>query len=200
MARRAYVKIKDNNRNWEKLKKSFKQAGNKYVVTGITNAAGGEVLTYANTNEFGATIKPRSYTVTNYKQLNKAGTGFNKKGRFVKKEKSNFAETFEASHNGYQIPSRPFMRHYFDNNIDNLTKFASKAFRKLLANPESMSVDQVLNAIGLYAQNGVKDSIRTAHSWAVPNAPSTIRQKGSDKPLIDHSIMINSVTYELRRG
>lgn len=32
-----------------------------------------------------------------------------------------------------------------------------------------------------------------------PNAPSTIRQKGSSKPLIDTASMMNSITYAVRK-
>lgn len=193
------ITIKDARNKFDKLRKQLKDMnGRTNVVVGITSAAGGEVMTYANANEFGAHIKPRSFSVTTYKQVNKSGTGYNKKGRFVKASKANFAETHQASHNGYNIPARPFMRTYYDENMEKIARFAESRFLRVLADND-LTIDGAFNAIGLFVQNGIKKQIRTASQWATPNARSTIRKKGSSKPLIDHGIMINSVTFDIRK-
>jgi hypothetical protein len=43
----------------------------------------------------------------------------------------------------------------------------------------------------------VQETIRNAKSWAVPNAPETIEQKGSSSPLIDTGRMVGAVRYEV---
>jgi len=58
--------------------------------------------------------------------------------------------------------------------------------------------EKPLEDVGLYAQSKVKNYF-LRNGWA-PNAPSTIKKKGSDKPLIDSSAMRNSITFVIRGG
>lgn len=94
------------------------------------------------------------------------------------------------------IPARPFMRNYVDNNTDRLIRFMANGVTQIsLGNATTMGL---LNALGLEMQNGIKRSI-TGGDFA-PNAPYTIQKKGSNKPLIDTGIMLNSVTFAIRNA
>ena len=75
------------------------------------------------------------------------------------------------------IPSRPFMRKSVDDNKDEISG------RK--------TAEQVFKEIGLFQKGLIQKKI-TDGSFE-PNAPSTIRQKKSDKPLIDTGRMRQSV-------
>lgn len=189
MARRRTI-IRDDRRGFDDLRRELRQlAGRQHVVIGITHEAGGEVLEYANANEFG-------------------------------------------TRDGH-IPSRPFMRTYYDTNLKKIGDFAANQFLKMITQ-RGISVTATFESIGLYVQNGVKGQIRNSPKWAKPNAPYTVYKKlmknraavgryvgmklhdrgehhyvskilaqsgpSGTKPLIDHGIMINSVTFDIRRG
>ncbi len=96
-----------------------------------------------------------------------------------------------------RIPSRPFMRKTADDAERPLGAFAQGLARNVLRG--SMTANQVLDGLGLWYQARVRSTIRSASSWAVPNAPSTIAMKGSSKPLIDHAVMIGAINYEKTR-
>ena len=197
MARR--VTVIDKRHGLDDLKRQLKDARRTNVVIGITHAAGGEVLTYANSNEFGATIKGRSGTVTMIRSPRTHKLVKHQKAMTSKASWAYYANDYAVQYKGHKIPSRPFMRTYYDENLKKIGDFAANQFLRYFTTNQG-SIDQVFSAIGLFVQNGIKNQIRTAKQWAVPNAPSTIRAKGSDKPLIDHGIMINNVTFDIRRG
>lgn len=58
------------------------------------------------------------------------------------------------------------------------------------------SAEQVLKEIGIFQKDLIQDKIESG-SFA-PNAASTIRQKGSSKPLIDTGRMRQSVDYVIK--
>jgi hypothetical protein len=58
-----------------------------------------------------------------------------------------------------------------------------------------LNIRQLLNQIGILAQGDVQDSI-VSGNW-VRNAPSTIKQKGSSRPLIDTGAMRQAVTWAI---
>jgi hypothetical protein len=98
------------------------------------------------------------------------------------------------------IPSRPFMRRTADQERRSL-RTANGQFALLIKQMISrrLNPNQVLNAVGLYYQSKVRETIRTSKSWAVPNSPLTIKMKKSSTPLIDHGILIGAVNYEKSR-
>ena len=90
-----------------------------------------------------------------------------------------------------RTPSRPFMRNSVDDNADKISNFC-KSKLKGIANG-SENAEMVLKAIGAMQVGLVQKTIREGDF--VPNAPSTIARKGSDKPLIDTGLMRQSVHY-----
>ena len=95
------------------------------------------------------------------------------------------------------IPKRPYMRRTADTSEGALKAVTTKWAKMLVGG--TMTVDQVLHSLGQYYKMRIQGTIRNASSWATPLAPSTIRQKGSTKILIDQGILISTIDYELER-
>lgn len=95
------------------------------------------------------------------------------------------------------IPARPFMRKTADDAERPLGGFASGLARNVLNG--RMTANQVLDGLGVWYQARIRATVRSSQSWAAPNAPSTIKAKGSSVPLIDHSVMVGAINYEKTR-
>lgn len=87
------------------------------------------------------------------------------------------------------IPARPFMD-ALSKNQDQLYQFSGQALQSL------GTAREVAEAVGSKAKSMIQDAIRDG-DWA-PNAPSTIKKKGSDKPLIDTGTMRQGV--QIKQG
>ena len=92
------------------------------------------------------------------------------------------------------IPARPFMKQSFENHEDEL-RAACERVNAALAS--SKSVEQALDALGVAIKGLVQTEI--VDGGFTENAPSTIKKKGSDKPLIDTGTMRQSVNYVVKR-
>lgn len=150
---------------------------------------GTPVAMIAMIQEFGATIQRDAGQVTIYRSMNKSGTGFLRKGRFVSKAKANFASTH--AHGAYEIviPPRPFFRTMIAQNSATWAPTAAKLLQ------QGKSTDDVLNLMGELIAGQLRASIIAMKT--PPNAPSTIRNKGFDDPLVDTGHMLNSVDFEV---
>lgn len=93
------------------------------------------------------------------------------------------------------IPARPFMRQTIENHVDELTKYCQSMAKSV---KNRGSADEVLQGIGEHLVKMVRDEIENGEFE--PNAPSTIRRKGSDKPLIDTGQMKDAVRYFIIEG
>ncbi len=91
-------------------------------------------------------------------------------------------------------PSRPFLRQSVDDNKDKISAMCERA-AKDLAN--GGSAEQGLKKLGAFGVSLVQEKIRNGSFK--PNAESTIKAKGSDKPLIDTGQMRQSVHYVIRQ-
>ena len=88
-------------------------------------------------------------------------------------------------------PPRPFFRR--------MVKEKSPEWPEAIGNlltSTGYDVDKTLNLAGEAISGQLKQSINDLTS--PPLAPSTIARKGHAKPLIDTSVMINSVSYEVK--
>lgn len=121
------------------------------------------------------------------------------KGRNVKVGIMGEGEVLEyAMYNEFgtsRIPARPFMQQTFDNNKAEIDKFIDFLGDQILNGKGN--ADRALRLIGETYQLKVQQTIRDAKSWAVPNNPKTVEQKGSSSPLIDQGRMIGAVRYEI---
>jgi hypothetical protein len=95
-----------------------------------------------------------------------------------------------------RIPSRPFMATTADRYREQTLIVAQNIVGQVI--DLKYSVNTALARLGAWYQAQVQKTIRDAKEWAVPNAPGTIRQKGSSSPLIDTGRMIGAVRYEVK--
>ena len=91
------------------------------------------------------------------------------------------------------IPERSFMRTAVFENKGSINKLIKGLAVKITDG--AMGRDKALGIIGEYVKGLIKNRIRSGPF--VPNAPETIRRKGSSKPLIDTGQLINSIDWEL---
>lgn len=92
------------------------------------------------------------------------------------------------------IPSRPFLRKSVDENEDKIKSFLKSKKNDIV---NGTSADQILKEIGLFQKDLIQEKI-TEGDFA-PNAPATIKKKGSSKPLIDTGRMRQSVNYVIQQ-
>lgn len=93
-----------------------------------------------------------------------------------------------------EIPSRPFLRQTMEKNQDNIKAFCGE---KVQGIAEGGTAEDALKQLGVYGKGLVQAQIR--EGTFKPNAPSTIRKKKSDKPLIDTGKMRQSVNYVVKQ-
>jgi len=91
-------------------------------------------------------------------------------------------------------PSRPFLRQTVDDNKEKINEACTRAAKQLANNGNA---EQGLKVLGAYGVKLVQEKIR--HGNFKPNAPSTIKMKGSAQPLIDTGQMRQSVHYVIRK-
>ena len=163
------VVISDNRADWDRFIRGLQQVahGPKAVVTGVQEGTSAE----------------GGVSVADYAATNEFGATIRRTG-----ENGPIRPTI--------IPERPFMRLYFDNNLEKIGRFSENALTQAMFG--RVTVNQAFTAIGLFTQKGLRAQIRRSQDY-VPNAPSTIKIKGSDKPLIDHAILLNNINFEIRR-
>lgn len=91
------------------------------------------------------------------------------------------------------IPERPFLSLAIRNNRGAYRNAMRTSALKILMGETGMRT--VLSKLGIKAQGDIQAEIVSLS--APPNAPSTIRQKGSSNPLIDSGQMRQSVTWKI---
>lgn len=136
-------------------------------------------------HEFGAEINHPGGT--NYGYASKAAADRNEV-RFLK-DGAGYAVLGVTQPHKINIPARPWLSPGVDaSNLEYV-----KLIEDGVANGDTM--DQTLNRVGVVAVASVQrymTELRTP-----PNAPSTIKRKGSSNPLIDSGAMRQSVTYKI---
>lgn len=102
------------------------------------------------------------------------------------------ADLAEKLHFGTaEIPARPFIEDGLEMNRAEI----KKAFKKELERIKDTGRAN-LDRLGVLAVSKVKELVRSGYyKGTVPNAPLTIKLKGSDTPLIDGANMIESLCY-----
>lgn len=91
-------------------------------------------------------------------------------------------------------PSRPFLRMSVDDNQDKINSMCKSLAGEIAGGG---TAEQTLKKLGAFGVSLVQEKI--GNGTFVPNAPSTIKKKGSDKPLIDTGKMRQSVKYVIRK-
>lgn len=171
-------------------KKSYGQ-DKSGIERGEPYESGIPVAAMAALQEFGGTfeVPPRRQKI--YRSISKDGS-FKKSGRFVKKRSANFETEHSVGSYTVTIPSRPFMRNAIEKNRDRWGALLSTNLKKT-----GGDLDKALNLTAEKISSQIQDEIRDM--MTPPNAQSTVRKKGRDKPLIDTGHMLNSVGYEVSK-
>lgn len=91
-------------------------------------------------------------------------------------------------------PARPFLRMSVDDNEDKIKAMCEKQKQSIA---KGGSAEASLKQLGVFGKGLVQEKIGSG--TFAPNAPSTIRKKGSDKPLIDTGKMRQSVNFVIRK-
>lgn len=89
-------------------------------------------------------------------------------------------------------PPRPFMRKSVDENEEKIISFGQLQTKRLT---KGATAQEILTALGVMQKGLVQEKI--VDGDFEPNAPSTIKKKGSDKPLIDTGHMRRSVNFAI---
>ncbi len=92
-------------------------------------------------------------------------------------------------------PARPFMRKSVDDNASSINS-ACKSLLQSITKGEKTAKD-VYQTLGNMQKGLIQDKITSGEF--TPNAPSTIRRKKSDKPLIDTGRMRQSVSFVIKK-
>ena len=91
------------------------------------------------------------------------------------------------------IPERPFFRNALAESERGVSNILAKGI-----DTKKMVVDERLaGRVGEYVQGKIRDSITALKE--PPNAPETVRRKGSSDPLMDTGTLRNSVAWEVER-
>ena len=97
---------------------------------------------------------------------------------------------------GWHIPPRPFITDWFDENEAALRSKLTVLMQSVVAGKRTR--DQVLQIMGAYCVGQIQ--ARMAESIPPPNAPSTIKQKGSSTTLINSGQLRSAVSFDVREG
>ena len=92
------------------------------------------------------------------------------------------------------IPARPFFKQSYENHRDELQNICARAAKSVISGGPA---DKALDMIGAFTTGLVQEEILNGNF--APNAPSTIKRKGSDVPLIDTGEMRQSIHHVKRR-
>ncbi len=90
-------------------------------------------------------------------------------------------------------PERPFIRTTHDEKEQTINNYIDQGVDQIFAG--NMKVVELLSKTGVMVQAFIKSKINAITDPR--NAPSTIAEKGSSKPLIDTGQMRNSVNFEV---
>lgn len=89
------------------------------------------------------------------------------------------------------IPSRPFFRSFQWNKGNILKELCKKMFNSCVKG-DIKPID-AYKRVGRYCKSAITDSLLNG-SWQ-PNAPSTVKLKGSDRPLVDTGNLLNCIGF-----
>ena len=90
------------------------------------------------------------------------------------------------------IPARPFVSDCAEKNARQIQEAQKRLVYRVYQG--SLSADGALAQLGAWYVNVQKGHI--LHGGWTPNAPATIKRKGSNKPLVDTGQLVNTVDWE----
>lgn len=161
------VKVKVKQNGIAKLKKFLQEGGHLFVG-------------YTERHKYDAIDKPFYAAVG--RKISITGERFGKPRRFgVTKEKSAFQVASYNEYGGWNRPPRPFIAKCVRENEQDWKKFVIKKAK----NAQSMA--SILWSLGPKVKMDLSDTVKKFST--PPNAPSTIKMKGFNNPLVDSGNM-----------
>jgi hypothetical protein len=97
----------------------------------------------------------------------------------------------------WQSPPRPVIEPAIENSKEVIAKQLQKVVTTALDGKDPTAEMQ---KAGMLGQNIVRDWFTNPNNGWAPNAPATIKEKGSDKPLIDTGELRKAITYVISDG
>lgn len=190
------VTTKDTDIGYEAIIRRIKKVGHLEVAVGVmgSKAIKGGAMTQVDLaiiHEYGATIQHPGGTSFGFKKKGDIKKG---KVRFLKKGEGVISLGKTGSHT-ITIPPRPAHAIAFDENKKDLQKHKKRLFDDYVMGKTALK--QALSSLGQIHSTNIKNAIQAGDKLE-PNAPSTIRKKGSDKPLFDTGNMLRAITHKVR--
>lgn len=136
-------------------------------------------------HEFGAEINHPGGTSYGYKTKKDAEDG---KVRFLIKGEG-FMELGETGPHVINIPARPWLQTGVEEGMDEYLEIIEDGLA------DGLDKDTILEQVGNMAVGFVRQKIIDVKT--PPNAPSTIKKKGSSNPLVDKGVLGQSVSFLL---
>ena len=159
-------RVIDRDRGWKELKRRLPKAKGAHVSIGIHNREGSERKKSGD-----PTTGSKVPTLLEVAWWNEFGT-FTGAGKV-------------------HVPERSYIRSTHDKKVRIVKKMIRKFHDRILQG--KMTVHKALSIIGHYIEKEVKQKIVDIRK--PPNAPSTIKQKGSSNPLIDTGQLHQGITH-----
>lgn len=94
----------------------------------------------------------------------------------------------------WHIPPRPVLEPAVEANKDRIARPLQRAVTAGLKG-DDLRMDQELEKAGIVAENAAKRWFENPENGWPPNAPATVKAKGSDSPLIDTGEMRKAITH-----
>ena len=154
---------------------------------GATYPDGTPVAQIAAVQEWGGEIDVPARTQDLHFKQGKNGEVGN---RFVKKNKADFVQTVTIPAHKIVIPPRPFFRKMIWAQSKGWGALVSTSLKK-----NNYDLEAAMTATGEMIRGQLQNSIRQLTD--PPLKQSTVRAKGSEKPLIETGHMLNSVDFEV---
>ncbi len=170
MAHKLHASLKDTDKGWKAITERLKQIEESYVKVGVL----------ADTEAGGMhEIDPKT-------------------GQSAALTLAELAVVHEFGTQDGHIPERSFLRSTFDETHPQLAELGQKLIRGVIDG--KIDVEKALGVMGSKLATDTKNKITTGEGVPPPNAESTIKAKGSDRPLVDTGRLVNAITYQVTVG
>ena len=200
---KASATVEDRDLGMDALMREIRTTAD-HVDIGVHADEGEELVKIAAAHEYGATINNpggQPYIIVDARKHGSRETRKQRSGYapladgkeiiFLKKGQKGMGVTKPHT---IVIPMRSYIRSTVDENAEKYQQAAAGLIERIVDG--TLDKFTALQVMGETIQADIKRKIRTIKSPALK--PETIRRKGSDQPLIDHGILLNSIRYVVK--
>lgn len=174
----------------EDIVRRVKDTDATVVDTGVHADEGAELVIIASANEFGADINHPGGTKYGYRTPQDAQRG---RVTFLPGGQG-YKVLGETPPHRIKIPSRSYIRSTVDENQEQWGDLATEYWGQIV--DQDLTKFEALSLIGQQIEADIKQKMIKLRT--PPNAPSTIRRKGSSNPLIDTGHLMQSIRYVVK--